>query len=209
MKVTKYPQSCLIVEKDGKRALIDPGSLVSAKFKALDLMPVDLILITHEHADHADPALIDDLTATKKIPVIANASTKKVFGDKITQVVEDGETISLAGFEITAKELPHCLMVNGDAGPQNTGFVIDKTFFHPGDGIEISGLKVDDAAVPIAGPDISPKDVHGFIMALGCKKIIPIHYDYFPAEPAFFKRLLAAETGLEVIILNNGETAEI
>ncbi len=77
MKVTKYPQSCLVIEKDGKRAVIDPGSLVLPKYKASDILPIDLILITHEHQDHADPALIDQLLAAKKVPVVANASTKR------------------------------------------------------------------------------------------------------------------------------------
>lgn len=208
MKVTKYPQSCLILEKDGKKAIIDPGSLVSAKYKVSDLLPVDLILITHEHIDHVDPQLIDELLADKKVPIVANKSTATLLGNRVSDIIEEGQTLSIAGFEITARELPHVLMVDGSEGPQNTGYVIDKTFFHAGDGIKISNLKVENAAIPIAGPDISPKDVHDFIKELDCHTVIPIHYDYFIANPAMLNNQ-QLYPGLKVIILAHGESAEI
>ena len=34
MKITKYPQSCLLIEHNDKRLIIDPGSLVSQRYKA-------------------------------------------------------------------------------------------------------------------------------------------------------------------------------
>jgi len=208
MKVTKYPQSCLIIEKDGKRVVIDPGSLVSAKYSASDLLPVDLILITHEHEDHIDPKLLDELLASKKVPVIANQSTANVLGDRVTQIITDGETVNLEGFEITARELPHVLMVNGSEGPQNTGYVIDKNFFHAGDGIKLADLHVDKAAIPIAGPDISPRDVYDFIKQIGCTTVIPIHYDYFTENPDMLKNPMFF-AGINAIILANGESTEI
>jgi L-ascorbate metabolism protein UlaG (beta-lactamase superfamily) len=207
MKVTKYPQSCLVIEKDGKRLVIDPGSLVSAAYKSSDLLPVDLILITHEHIDHVDPALLDEMLATKKVPVYGNESTAKALGNRVTNIIKDGEMVSDEGFSITARELPHVLMVNGSEGPQNTGFVIDGTFFHSGDGIELDGLTVDTAAIPIAGPDISPKDVYSFIKQLGCHTVIPIHYDYFIANPEMLNNDFVP--GVKAVILKNGESAEI
>lgn len=37
MKVTKYPQSCLLIEKDGHRIVIDPGNVFTASYKVADL----------------------------------------------------------------------------------------------------------------------------------------------------------------------------
>lgn len=210
MKVTKYPQSCLILGKNGKRLAIDPGSLVSAKYRATELMPLDGILITHEHPDHADPALLKAL-ATSTMPVIGNQSTASTLGEGIiTQVVADAEHFSVAGFEVTARELPHCPMMDGSAGPQNTGYVIDGVFFHPGDGVAIEDLQVTQTAVPIAGPDISPRDVYGFITQVGAQTVVPIHYDVFPADPEFFADLLQRyDSGLKVIVLASGQSAEL
>ncbi len=209
MKITKYPQSCLLIEQNGKRVLIDPGSLVPQLYKATDLLPIDGILITHEHVDHADPEFIKSLINDTSIPVVGNQSTAKLLGSLITLVIENGNELELAGFTVKAFELPHCKLVNGSLGPQNTGYIINKTFFHPGDGIEVKDLTVDSTAVPIAGPDISPHDVFQFVKELGCHTAIPIHYDYFPGDPLFIATLLNGNTTLKVIVLDNGESTEI
>ena len=57
MRVTKYPQSCLVVETDGVRLLIDPGVFVTASYEPDDLGEIDAVLYTHRHADHVDPEL--------------------------------------------------------------------------------------------------------------------------------------------------------
>jgi len=210
MKVTKYPQSCLLVEQGGKRLAIDPGSFVSAKYTAQDLLPLDAILITHEHVDHADPKLLRALTQGDIVPVIANQSTKNLLGELVSQVVGDGESFEAAGFQVTARELPHCLGVDGSEGPQNTGFIIGGAFFHPGDGISLEGLHVDAAAIPIAGPDISAKDVFDFIKQLGCRTVIPIHYDAFLENPQLLaSRADSVAPGVKFVVLDDGQFAEL
>ncbi len=211
MKVTKYPQSCLIVELDGKRLIIDPGSFVADKYKASDLLPVDGVLITHEHADHVVPEFLKSMVGDSSVPVIANKSTANLLGDIVTKVINDGEEITVAGFKITARELPHVDMVDGTPGPQNTGYVIYDAFFHPGDGVNIENLTVGSAAVPIAGPDVSPRDVHQFITQIGCKVVIPIHYVAFPSDPQFFKKMFAGwfKLPIEFVVLASGESTEV
>lgn len=209
MKVTKYPQSCLVLEKDGKCLLIDPGSLVSQKYSADDLPRPDAILLTHEHSDHADPELIRSL-AGAGVPVVGNQSTADTLNNIVTQIVRDGEVFEAAGFQIVARELPHCLMTDGSEGPQNTGYVVDGTFFHPGDGYSIDNLQVVTLAAPIAGPDISPRDLFTFIRQVKCDKVVPIHYDYFPSDPRFYANMAKDEVpGVEFVVLDNGQSAEL
>jgi L-ascorbate metabolism protein UlaG (beta-lactamase superfamily) len=210
VKVTKYPQSCLIIEQNGKRIGIDPGSFVAEKYGAQDLLPLDAILITHEHPDHANPELIRALAQSGEVPVIANQSTKHVLGDLVTQVVMDSEEFEVAGVKIVARELPHCLLPDGTAGPQNTGYVIDGTFFDPGDGIALEGLHVDAAAIPIAGPDVSSKDVFDFVRQLGCRTVIPIHYNYFLEDPRLIARLAPdVVPGVKFVVLDDGQSTEL
>ncbi|MEI7674682.1 MAG: MBL fold metallo-hydrolase [bacterium] len=210
MKITKYPQSCIVIENGAERLIIDPGSFVSQKFTAESLLPVDAILISHEHQDHADPGLIQNLLKNKKVPVIANDSTQIVLGDVVSRVVKDNETLEIGSFKITCRELPHVDMIDGTKGPKNTGYIINDIFFHPGDGIKIDNLTIDSAAVPIAGPDISPKDIFGFIKDIGASTVIPIHYDYFPANPKFYEEIFKSQ-GLvaKFVILDNGQSCEI
>ena len=52
MKITKFPQSCLLIETKGKKILIDPGNL-KYKEEYFDIWNnVDIILITHKHKVH-------------------------------------------------------------------------------------------------------------------------------------------------------------
>jgi len=48
MRITKYGHACVALEKDGRRIVLDPGSLTE-----LDATEgADAILITHQHFDH-------------------------------------------------------------------------------------------------------------------------------------------------------------
>jgi len=107
-----------------------------------------------------------------------------------------------------AIELPHCLMWDGSAGPQNTGYLINERFFHPGDGKELAGLSVEILACPITGPDVSLKDAFSFIKQLSAKKAIPIHYDFIGTKPEVFAGL-ADTTGYDVHVLHIGEKLEL
>jgi L-ascorbate metabolism protein UlaG (beta-lactamase superfamily) len=57
MKITKLVHSCIIVEKDGKKVLVDPGvySWNSGIVEPDMLCDIDYVCITHIHADHCHP----------------------------------------------------------------------------------------------------------------------------------------------------------
>lgn len=212
MKVTKYPQSCLIIEKPGARIIIDPGAFVEGQgFTLDDLGRVDGILLTHEHQDHADPPLIKKLVGTRDIPVIGNESTQKYLGDDVvTTLILDEEELDVAGFRVTAHELPHCDMPDGSPGPQNTGYIIDGVLFHPGDGVKTQGVTTRAVAAPVAGPDVSPRDAFDLAASVGAKVMIPIHYDYFKEDADLLADIAASlMLPFEVKPLKNGESLEI
>ncbi len=209
MKVTKYPQSTLILEKEGRRILIDPGSFTAAKYKADDFPEIEAIVLTHRHPDHVDTDLIKSILDKKSVPVVANDDVKEAFPDLITDVVSSGDIVSHAGFDILAHDLPHVPMVDGSSGPQNTGYVFDGNFFHAGDGVDTTGINVHYAAVPIAGPDLSLRDAHDLIKSIGAKVIIPIHYSLFSDDqPVAAVGLIHKFTPEidELRILANGES---
>ncbi|HSE61043.1 MAG TPA: MBL fold metallo-hydrolase [Candidatus Saccharimonadales bacterium] len=210
MKVTRYPQSCLLLEKEGHKIVIDPGSFFAAQHSVNELEGIEAALYTHEHADHYDPAIATALRE-KGVPLYCNASTANVIHTKgACTVIENNQQFEVAGFSITAYDLPHCLLADGSDGPQNTGYLVDGVFFHPGDGKELAGLQARSMALPIAGPDISPLDAFNFAKQLGVTIAIPVHYDYFKEDAHVLKdTAMRLAMPFDLRVLAAGESTEL
>lgn len=208
MKVTKYPQSCLLLEKNQTRVVIDPGGEFTKKYTAEELGKLDAVLYTHRHADHFDPQLVEGFLQNA-VPLFANKETAALIEGEST-IVNDGDEFRVGDFSFKARELPHNLDVNGAAGPQNTGYIVDGVFFHPGDGIEIENMSVETVAAPMAGAGISPKAVFEFLESIQAQRVIPIHNDIWTAN---IERMLAKTRTFnlpyEWIVLEHGESAEL
>ncbi|HZZ76635.1 MAG TPA: MBL fold metallo-hydrolase [Puia sp.] len=205
MRVTRYFQSCILIEDGSVRVLVDPSGQEWDRMK--DWGKLDAIFYTHEHGDHFDAEMAKTVVEQGIAPVYANASTAKLIKASKTEV-SDGQEFDIKGMKIKAAELPHCLMVDGSEGPQNTGYLFNGQLFHPGDGVVLDGLTVENLALPIAGPDISLKDAFDFAIKTKAKKVIPIHYDYLGGNPDFFDSF-ANKHGIETQGLKIGESAEI
>ncbi|WP_294563269.1 MBL fold metallo-hydrolase [uncultured Arthrobacter sp.] len=119
--------SYLIGAEDSAGAVVvDPGPLDEQHLQALAAGPVELILITHRHADHtAGAARLHELTGA---PVRA-ADPEHCIGDRPLQ---DGEVLSAAGTEIrvvatpghTSDSVCFHLPFDGPAGSVLTGDTI-------------------------------------------------------------------------------------
>lgn len=182
MKITKYPQSCLLIEEGDTRVVIDPGTIFTNSYDADELGEIEAVLYTHQHQDHLDVSLLDGFAETG-VRLIANQATADVIGDDFeVEIVSDGDSLEIGDLQITAHELPHVLMIDGSEGPQNTGYIINGNFFHPGDGLETEDLQVENLALPMAGPDVSPKDLMDFAQSVGAQTLIPIHNDVFVVD---------------------------
>ncbi len=238
MKITKYPQSNFLIEAHGNKILIDPGFLTFEKFKPCEFNSVQAILITHQHPDHLDKEAVKALSGLK-IPVYGNSDVRSVLTSESVEinVVESNKEFTVAGFRIKPIDLPHCKLLfcfqcnkqltaseispqkkcklHPDAqpklveGPPNTGFVINGVLFHPGDGIELDTLNIENACIPINGPTIDFNRAWKLIISLGAQRIIPMHYSHpsFLTNPSEFAK--SKPDKVEVIVLKEGESTEI
>lgn len=205
MRLVRYPQSCLVVEVAGARIAIDPGTFVTARFTVADLGPLDAVLYTHRHADHLDVEVVDDLLA-RGTRLYGNADVTELLGSSRCTTLEDRRETTLAGVSVLPRDLPHVVLVDGSPGPPNTGFLVDGTLFHPGDGMELTGISARAAAIPISGPSISFHDAYRLVQRLGAEHVVPIHYDSFTADPTHFARVCDLA---EVHVLAAGATLEL
>lgn len=207
MRITRYFQSCLLVEENGVRVLIDPSGNEAGNLDKFGKL--DAVLYTHEHADHFDAELAQTFVEQGIAPLYANASTAKLIKASKTEV-NDGQGFEVRGLKIKALELAHCLMIDGSEGPQNTGYMINDRFFHAGDGKELAGLAAEILAVPIAGPDISFKDASDFAKQASAKTVIPIHYDFIGTNPEVFATFAGFfKQPFKIQVISPGQSAEV
>jgi L-ascorbate metabolism protein UlaG (beta-lactamase superfamily) len=205
MQLTKYRQSCLVFEKGSSRICIDPGGITLAAYDIDELGPLDAVLYTHRHPDHLDEPSVDEFL-DRGAALYGNADVCKLLGDRPVTEVADEASFEIGDFAVVARSLPHVPMVDGSPGPPNTGYLIDGRLFHPGDGIELPGLRADLLAVPITGPSISFRDAYAFVRECGARTAVPMHYDGFLADPDLFARTCDIA---QVVVLGPGESTEV
>lgn len=211
MKITRYPQSCLRIEEDGHVIVIDPGVNFLHTHQPQDLYDVEAALYTHEHSDHYEPTIANALL-DRGIPLFANESTALLIGEQHCTIVRSGEPFTIAGFEITPIDLPHSLLPDGTPGPQNTAYLVNGMFLHPGDAKELAGASITASAMglPITGPDISQMDAFAFAKAIGAEKAIAMHFDNHGANPQYYADAAAAkQMPFTLVVLADGESIEI
>ncbi len=237
MKITKYPQSHFIVESGSAKIMIDPGTLSFPKYSPKDFRDLKAILITHTHPDHLDVGAVKGFTAN--VPIYGNADVVSYLAKKNIQAtkIENGKEFKVEKISIRPVSIPHCKLLYCVAdkkpltapeisrdkkckahpkltpkttdGPPNTGFIINDTFFHPGDGIDPQDFQVNSAAIPINGPTIEFENAWALSDSLKAKKIIPMHYTH-PTFIADASKFAAQGTGnTEVVILEDGESTEV
>ena len=178
MLVWKYLHSCILVEENGNRLLIDPGSFsfVENKLKPEDIGAVDIILITHKHPDHCYPEALKYFSSLYKMKIIASEEVCAFLRQEglECEVIHPGETKTLGGFKIQTFEAQHGPIPSEI--PHNMAFLINDKLLHPGDSLSVPGIsKCEVLALPVAGPWLKAVDAIEFAARLTPKKVIPIH----------------------------------
>lgn len=212
MKITKFGQCCLLVEVAGKRILTDPGRFTKDQNGLRD---IDLIIITHEHADHLH---MESLTAilehNAEAQVITNSGVGKLLGEAgIAHTVLEGRATSKpAGVTLAAYDGPHAEIYEQYGQVQNTGYFIADTLFYPGDAYTNPERPVPVLALPVAGPWCKSADVIRYALGVKPDKAFPVH-DWLLNDDGMAVTYGVLEANLashniNFIRLGNGETKE-
>lgn len=110
MKIRHLVHSCLLVEFAGRRLLVDPGGFSADAVRGLGpevLAGLDAVLITHQHPDHLDRALLEEvLGRAEGAEVIAEPETAALLTEPTgdTAAVPAHRLLALAAGD--TRELP-------------------------------------------------------------------------------------------------------
>ena len=182
MKITKYPQSCLMIETNNKRILIDAGSL-KYEDKFLEAWKkADIILITHKHGDHIHSNVIKDLT----IPIYSTGEVQNNYPEIKFNIVKENDVLHLEDIKIEVVKAIHGYnpnLKNGGQVFENVGYIVDDgqhRFYVTSDTICFNNdYKADIVALPVTahGLTMSAYEASLFAKELGAKLVLPIHMD--------------------------------
>ncbi len=212
MKITKFGQCCLLIEVAGKRILTDPGRFSVTQNQVLD---IDIILITHEHADHFhSESLRAILTNNVQAKVVTNTSVGAILaGLGVTyEVLEGVDQAEIAGVALEACDGVHAEIFADYGQVQNTGYVIANELFYPGDSYTEIGKPVSILALPVAGPWCKAAEAIRYAALIQPLKAFPVHDavlndDGLALVHGLFAQQLQAQ-GIEFVPLRAGETKD-
>lgn len=217
MKITKYPQSCLLVETKGKKILIDPGTL---KYKGEYFNvwnSVDIILITHKHPDHCNTEILEKINDNIKI-----YSTQEVQDANKTlniNIIKENDIIELDDIKVEVVHAVHGYqpLLKGEKEIyENVGYIIDdgeNRLYTTSDTICLKNdYKADILCVPVTGYGLTMSAFEAALYAkeVGATLTIPIHMDNpaFPPDYKFIEEMFN-KYEVEYKILENEESIEI
>ncbi|MBN9106645.1 MAG: MBL fold metallo-hydrolase [Propionibacteriaceae bacterium] len=177
MQITHLGHSAVLVETADARVLIDPGNFSDAWHGVTDL---DAVLVTHQHADHVDPAHVPALAVLNpQARILVEPAVMQVVPlDRAQALAPDG-SVTIGGLTIAAVGGLHAVIHRDIPRIGNVGLVLsaegEPTLFHPGDSLEAVPSGVDVIAVPLHGPWAAMKEHIDFLRAVAAPTGFPIH----------------------------------
>jgi len=203
IRITFIGHGTLLFEFAGKVIHVDP---VSAYADYQTLAKADVILITHEHGDHLDPATVLLLRKPGTEVVVSQACAGKI-PDSI--VMTNGERRKAREFEVEAVPAYNVVNRRPDGSPfhpkgRGNGYVIgfgDKRIYVAGDTENIPEMaslrNIDVAFLPMNLPyTMTPEMVAEAARSFRPKILYPYHFGETDLKK--LSALLAGEPGIEV-----------
>lgn len=182
MKITKYPQSCLMVETNNKKILVDAGGLKYQDKFLDDWKTADTVLITHKHGDHIKP----DVLKTINVPIYSTMEVQNIYPEIKFNIVKENDVLTFDNIKVEVVKAIHGYNPNLKDGKEvleNVGYIIDDgmcRLYITSDTICFKNdYKVDVVALPVTahGLTMSSYEASLFAKELGVRLVLPIHMD--------------------------------
>ncbi|MBI2165924.1 MAG: MBL fold metallo-hydrolase [Chloroflexi bacterium] len=208
LELTRYVQASFKVKGGGLVVFVDPHRITD---KEVGAEKADIILSTHPHGDHMDPAAMKACAKADTIIVTNPAVAAQLPADVKSKwkvvAIRAGESTTQKGVFI--KAVAGYNQYHPKEQGFNTGFVFTlggKTLFHGGDTGKCPEMgqmgKVDIALVPIGGTyTMDEKEAAEAVREwIKPKWAIPMHYGYATGgDPEKFKSLVGPGVTVQVL----------
>jgi L-ascorbate metabolism protein UlaG (beta-lactamase superfamily) len=210
MQITKLGHCCLVLEINGVRLLTDPGTFTTTQN---ELTGLDIVLITHEHADHYHlESLQAVLKNNPRAVIVTNGAVGKLLeAEGIPYIhVGDGESTEVKGVVIDGFGRDHAPIYEEMGLVENTGYLVAGSFYFPGDSFHNPNKKIDVLALPVAAPWMKMSDAIHFAKEVNARVAFGVHDGMIlPSFRGFVGMALKMFVpGTEYISLTDGETRE-
>lgn len=215
-------QSGFLVQWHNQHLLLDPylSDSLTQKYAATDkphvrmtervvaperLDFIDVVTSSHNHTDHLDKdTLAPLLRVNPKIELVIPEANREFVVDRLGLVAEQprgldvGDSVTVAGFKITAVPAAHNLVEKDDWGRHRfLGYVVQAdtwTLYHAGDTklfeemeARLRPFQIDIALLPVNGDrperrvagNLSGREAAALAKEIGARIAIPCHYDMF------------------------------
>ena len=205
LEITFFGHATFMLSFQGKIIHVDPVGQYADYTK---LPKADMILITHEHRDHLDPAALGNVRTDKTAVILPEDCAASVPG---AMVIKNGETKTVDGFKIEAVPAYNLVHMRSPGVPFHpkgvgNGYILtlgDKRVYIAGDTEntpEIKGLKaIDVAFLPMNLPyTMTPEMVADAAKAMKPKILYPYHFG--ETDTSKLLELMKDTPGVEVRI---------
>ena len=218
MKLTKFAQSCVMIETNNIKILIDPGVISSEEEKELWKNP-DYVFITHKHSDHFDEDTFHNIK-TESTKIYSSREVQNAFSKTKFEIVKEGDIIDLDKIKVEVVKAVHGYMPflthNNAEINENVGYIITvegRKLYFTSDSISFkNNYKCNIIFVPVCnhGLVMGPFEAAQFAKETKAEIVIPYHYDNprFPTGMEKIKEEFEKQK-LNYKIMQSGEVLEI
>ncbi|MFP3868544.1 MAG: metal-dependent hydrolase [Desulfobacteraceae bacterium] len=228
VKITFYGHSAFKLAGPGSSVLIDPwidNPLLQTPIS--DLGAVQLILVTHGHADHVGNTVA--IAQQTGAPVVAIHELACYLAGKGVEAIgmNKGGTCNAGGVKVTMTQALHSSSLEEDGrlipAGDPAGFVVEFAngfrAYHAGDTAVFKDMELirelyqpEVAMLPIGSHYVmSPREAAVACRMLHPKFVIPMHYGTFPVltgTPEELGSLLKNQPDIQLVVLKPGESVE-